>query len=678
MRSWHGAAVTALVTTLVTAFVLTFLGVSASARAVDAEAADVQAIETQAYETGAYETQAVGRRAVDARATDIRATDIRVTEARAADTPATTEERPCPVAMPPGTSCGFLLVPERRDVPNSRTIKVGFAVRRPATTSTGDAGIPVVFTGGGPGSPSFLLTGLLSDMFPGRDVVVIEQRGGRHSEPRLRCPRLGRGVLAALAAPEDTREAGENGVAQTLHGIVADADACMGRLQREGVDLRGYRGAEIAADVVDLRRALGYQRWNLFGVGYSTRPMLRAAALDPEGTRAVVLDSFLPAEANRYDEAAADLTAAIAELGGTERFDAMVARLNAAPAVFDTRDPVTRERVSLRLSGDDMATLVAEALQDGDLVPIVPALIDGLADGRTGLLQPLMDRMGERLTGRDWGLYYAVQCQDEAPSDAAAGAAGPRLATVVADAAVCGAWRLPPSRADWAAPDASTLPAPTLVLRGRLDPTTSTGSTRRAVDTLPEGRLTEFAGVGHAVFLSGDCGRRTITAFFDAPESAGAAPCDPGRAPHALVRPGDVLLTPAAYRASVTPALLAPGAAFALVAIVQLLTGLVSLARRAVGAGRRRGGTPPVLSVLAGLAGVAFAGLSALSLAGLTDSAMLAVGVPPVVAWCGLLVVVATVLSGIEAFRLNARAVRIIPVMAGLACLAWFYGWLLA
>ncbi|WP_433500449.1 alpha/beta fold hydrolase [Sphaerimonospora sp. CA-214678] len=666
MRSWHGAAVTALVTTLVTAFVLTFLGVSASALAVDAEA-----IEAQAFET----------RAIEARAAETSAAEAEVVDTRAADAPATIEERPCPVAMPPGTTCGFLLVPERRDVPNSRTIKVGFAVRRTTTAAAGDAGIPVVFTGGGPGSPSFLLTGTLAGMFPGRDVVVIEQRGGRHSEPRLRCPRLGRGVLAALAAPESPREAGGTaggGAAQTLPGIVQDADACMGRLQREGVDLRGYRGAEIAADVVDLRRALGYQRWNLFGVGYSTRPMLRAAALDPDGTRAVVLDSFLPAEANRYDEAAADLASAITELGDTARFDAMVARLNAAPAVLDTRDPVTRERISLRLSGDDMATLVAEALQDGDLVPIVPALIDGLADGRTGLLQPLMDRMGERLTGRDWGLYYAVQCQDEAPSDAAAGATGPRLSTVVADAAVCGSWRLPPSRTGWAVRDASTLPAPTLVVRGRLDPTTSAESIRRAVGELPGGRLTEFAGVGHAVFLSGDCGRRTITAFLDHPEAAGAAPCDPERAPHALVRPGDVLLTPAAYQASITPALLAPGAAFAIVAIVQLLAGLVSLVRRSVGAGRRRGGTPPVLSVLAGLAGVAFAGLSALSLTGLTDSAMLAVGVPPVIAWCGLLVVVATVLSGVEAFRLNAQAVRIVPVMAGLACLAWFYGWLLA
>src|SRR5690606_4790294 len=146
---------------------------------------------------------------------------------------------------------------------------------------------------------------------------------------------------------------------------------------------------------------------------------------------------------------------------------------------------------------------------------------------------------------------------------------------------------------------------------------------------------------------------------------------DPGNAPRPLVRPDDLLLTSAAYRATITPALLAPGVVFVIVAAVQLLAGLVSLVRR-------RGGPVTVLSVLAGLAGVGFAGLSALSLSNLADSTALAVGVPPAIAWYGLLVVVATVLSGVKAFRLHARAVQIVPVLTGLACLAWLYGWFLA
>src|SRR5690606_7494492 len=207
------------------------------------------------------------------------------------------------------------------------------------------------------------------------------------------CPEIARGLTAMLTDPgaapaPPPRQAGGQAArgAADRSRLAREADTCLTRLQREGVDLRGYRTAEIAADVVDLREALGYRRWNLLGVGYATRPMLQAAELDPNGTRAVVLDSFLPAETNSYDEAASALTATIAKLGITARFDAMTARLNAAPATLTTRGLYTRERVTLRLTGDHVATILAEALRETDLIPIVPALVHGLADGRVELL----------------------------------------------------------------------------------------------------------------------------------------------------------------------------------------------------------------------------------------------------------------------------------------------------
>ncbi|MBX6382772.1 MAG: hypothetical protein IRZ07_07315, partial [Microbispora sp.] len=49
------------------------------------------------------------------------------------------EEHPCPVSVPSGTTCGYLLVPERRDVPNSRTIKVGYAVHHASGNASGNA-----------------------------------------------------------------------------------------------------------------------------------------------------------------------------------------------------------------------------------------------------------------------------------------------------------------------------------------------------------------------------------------------------------------------------------------------------------------------------------------------------------------------------------------------------------
>src|SRR4051794_5944297 len=74
------------------------------------------------------------------------------------------QQRPCPMPLPAGTICGVLIVPERRDVPSGRTIKVGYAVHH--AEGPGRVADPVVYMGGGPGSSSEQLTGFLAEMLP--------------------------------------------------------------------------------------------------------------------------------------------------------------------------------------------------------------------------------------------------------------------------------------------------------------------------------------------------------------------------------------------------------------------------------------------------------------------------------------------------------------------------------
>ena len=68
---------------------------------------------------------------------------------------------------------------------------------------------------------------------------------------------------------------------------VVDALGDPKRLDAAGIDLRGYRGAEIAADVVALRTALGLRSWNLYGISWSTRTMLDALWQIITGRRSV-------------------------------------------------------------------------------------------------------------------------------------------------------------------------------------------------------------------------------------------------------------------------------------------------------------------------------------------------------------------------------------------------------
>ncbi|NUW44270.1 alpha/beta hydrolase [Nonomuraea rhodomycinica] len=552
------------------------------------------------------------------------------------------EAGPCPVAVPPGTTCGSLVVPQRRDAPG-RTIKVGYAVHR--STAPARRPDPVVYMSGGPGSASLQLTGFLSQMFPDRDVVTVEQRGGRYSWPRLGCPELAQAVLDRLTtAADDTAGA---------------AARCRARLEQQGVDLRGYTTKEIAADVVALRSALGYPSWNLFGVSYSTRVMVDAAAADPAGTRSVLLDSFLPQSVAWYDDARRNLDDTLARLGLKDRFAAAARRLDAAPARVTTVDPLRGTEVVARLDGDDVATVMAEALHETGVIAVSAPLVAALAAGRDEPLRPLADAVGDGLVSHELGLYEAVQCQDEIPANTFA--APSRLFTVEMDKAVCDAWKLPAAQ-----PSAATAKAPVLVVGGRYDPTTPPRTSRPAAEALPGARFAEFDGTGHAVFLSNPCARRLMAAFVEAPTAASPATggdcAAPGGVPPRLAA-GDLHVTGSPYVISRSPWLAAPLALFALVALVQLVAG--ALRGRA-------------LAAFAGLAGAAAAGLLVQAAYGLVseNETALAVGLPSVVTAYGWLAAGAVALT-LADLALRRTWWRAGAALTGAGFLVWWFAWFL-
>ncbi|MEU6998659.1 alpha/beta hydrolase [Nonomuraea sp. NPDC046570] len=548
------------------------------------------------------------------------------------------EAAPCPVAVPAGTACGFLVVPERRDSPGKQ-VKVGYAVHQSASRER--AADAVVYTSGGPASSSIQLTGYLSAMFPDRDVVVLEQRGSRYSEPRLACPETVTAMLDRLRGPGGQ--------------VAAAATACRDRLEREqGVDLRGYTTKEMAADVVELRRLLGYESWNLFGVSYSTRLMLDAAAADPEGVRSVVLDSFLPQEVSWYADADRNLTATLTALGAAGGFEALVRRLDAVPARVPATDPLTGRAFTARLTGGDVATVLAEALHEAEVIAVAPALVEALAAGHDELLRPLADAVGPGLTSHEFGLYHAVQCQDEMPATPIQS----RLFTVNADKAVCDAWKLPTS-----APTEGTTTAPVLVVGGQFDPTTPTRTSRPAAEKLPNARFVEFAGGGHAVFLSHRCAARTIAAFVADPARF-TQPCAPDRRAYEPVRPGDLHVTGAPYQVLGGPWRAAPLALFAVASLVQLVAGAIR--------GR-------ALTAFAGLSGLAFSGIVIDGVYGQAkvNETVLAVGVPSYLGWIGWVAAGSAVLTLVALARARRRWPHAIAALVAAGALTWWWAWVM-
>ena len=80
---------------------------------------------------------------------------------------------------------------------------------------------------------------------------------------------------------------------------MAELAACRDRLVKSGVDIDGYNTVEIAADVVALREALGYDKWIVWGFSYGGRVAQEVLRQDPDGVAALVLDSPLTAAPRR-------------------------------------------------------------------------------------------------------------------------------------------------------------------------------------------------------------------------------------------------------------------------------------------------------------------------------------------------------------------------------------------
>ena len=200
------------------------------------------------------------------------------------------EPVPCPKLQGAETiadaSCGYLIVPEDRSRRDGRTIRLMVA-KYPARSLEKRAE-PVVYLAGGPGDIAPLdVNGLIAANFiRDRDILVVSQRGTMFSEPALTCAaadNFARELLGLRFYSEATKRA-----------HLAATEACHHELAATGTDLSTYNSTENAADLADLRTALGLTTWNVYGTSYGSYLAQTLMRDHPEGIRSVVLDSVLP------------------------------------------------------------------------------------------------------------------------------------------------------------------------------------------------------------------------------------------------------------------------------------------------------------------------------------------------------------------------------------------------
>lgn len=454
---------------------------------------------------------------------------------------------PCPQPNFPGVpqadlganySCGYLTVPENRDDPKSRTIRI--LVARVKAASNAPKPDPIVFLAGGPGGAGTLnATGAVAaGMNADRDVIFVNQRGTLHSDPHLSCPEMDdfstHAVQLVLQAPA------------TADQDAAAVAACHKRLSATGVNFAAYSTRENAADIADLREKLGIDEWNVYGVSYGTDLAQQLLRDHPKGIRSLVLDSVVPPHLNLIDnwwQAPASGVASIFQACGDQPacaaaypdlptvFLDTVNKLSQRPLNVTTSTP-TGEAVQVTIDGAKVVPLVLEWSADPTKAVDIPRMIFALAKGdgalaASGIAASAPSGSERGLLGA--GLALGAYCQEMAnwttPDQALdrARIAMPGLPDSVLRVTPSGSWIFRECEA-WGlgrSDTADTLPVlskiPTLIMSGSFDSSTAPQWVREVTPGLSNAVALRFPWVGHGVLPNSACGQKIMTAFLDNP-----------------------------------------------------------------------------------------------------------------------------------------------------------------
>ncbi len=424
-------------------------------------------------------------------------------------------------------------MPENRERPSGRTIRI--PVARTKAQSPNPKPDPIVFVAGGPGGSGLLEQTAASGWNTDRDVIFISQRGTLKAEPFLSCPEIdeftARSAQLVMADPATSAASAEA------------TRACRDKHARDGWDLSAYNTTENAADVADLRIALGFDEWNVYGVSYGTNLALQLLRDHPEGIRAMVLDGVVPPQTRSVE---VDWAAAAA--GYQALFDAYTRQPQChsafprAQAEFTTlvndltkqprtiTVPDSGHKVDVIVDGYKLANLVVHASSDPELRDQIPLIVHDLvtSDGSKAARALLPSSGPIGLFG--YGLQLGVQCREYVPltSQEQMRAVGKAALPDYPDAVLsllpqtpyvftdCAAWDVPSAGPGLTTPARSDVAV--LLVSGALDGITPPSFAETAASSLPNSQQLVFPGAGHAVFsTSPECFVTVMANFLNEP-----------------------------------------------------------------------------------------------------------------------------------------------------------------
>jgi pimeloyl-ACP methyl ester carboxylesterase len=458
---------------------------------------------------------------------------------------------------PGDIECGLLQVPENRENPDSRFIELHFVKlnsrwgkdrdkkardRKPSSLAPGRRDDPVIYLTGGPGAhvtyyvKRFKEHGLLDH----RDLFILEQRGIGSS-----------GEFCPFYASRKPATGDVATFEESLKASLEQVRDCAHNARAAGVDLSGYNTIENARDVKALRRALGFEQWNVWGISYGSILAQAYIKEDPEGILAAAIDAVMPLDIRESElywrvahwyqrdlqkiQEICDAQPACAEhypdIGG--RIRQAIGSVVNQPIEVKVEDIENFPSGKARFFPDIVGYLPFLFLYEQDNYPGFPGLVYAWADAVVQrdavMFQAIASAagMGGGFGDSSQGMANAIMCIDgDAEAQARAskkdiledpvlGAALGTAAHWDRRAALCAELGMGQRPAEEYAPVQTELPS--LIIEGDMDPITPPPNARAILPGFANGTYVEFPYAGHGPSRSVECAGDMLNGFYDDP-----------------------------------------------------------------------------------------------------------------------------------------------------------------
>ena len=439
--------------------------------------------------------------------------------------------------------CGYVVVPADRSQAGGQTLHLGVLVFE-SQTSPGQPD-PVFFAQGGPGGSVMAFADFGQRFQPGwfalpnqdLDLVFFDQRGTEYTRPYLTCSDYSEARVRSAQMGAS--------VEQTAEAIATAIEACAQEWEQQNWNLSVFNSLEIAADIDDIRLALGYDQINFYGASYGTMLGQHLMARYPDMLRSVILDGVFPLSSNwGVDQAHlkqqvldqvfaacannANCHAAYPNL--QQRVERLYRDLQQRPLSV-TLSPLFGEASAeafseVPVNGDLLSTVLVDSLYDPQGLVLWPFLVDSIEQGRTDLLS---NGFGLSLQSGDAFallMHFAVVCAENA--DFAMADVGLAETGVIAQGyshldtrqylITCDRLNIAPLPPSVDIPVVSELP--TLLLSGQFDPATPPSLLPQVLPTLSTAYSYTFANGSHGqLWPDNACAATLFDRFIRSPQS---------------------------------------------------------------------------------------------------------------------------------------------------------------